>query len=101
MALPVPARARGRPAVGERVSVRLPQGLLRLVDDRAATGGQSRAETIRSLLIEALRDPTDDGVDRAQIERMLRLTPAERIRRMTDVVNAQRRLRGAALRRAQ
>jgi len=94
------ARGRGRPPVGERVAVRLPADLLVLVDHRARTSRQSRAGAIRSLLAEALRVDSPDGVDRAQIRRMLAMTPAERIRHMAQVANTQMRLRGAARRRA-
>jgi hypothetical protein len=44
---------------------------------------------------EADRSPTD-GIDRAQIRRMLALTPRERIRHMTEVTNGMVRLRGVA-----
>jgi metal-responsive CopG/Arc/MetJ family transcriptional regulator len=94
-------RARGRPAVGERVAVRLPPDVLEDVDRRARILGRSRASVIRSMLDHALqRAPEpDDGVDRAQIRRMLRLSPRERIEHMENVAAQQRRARGRARRR--
>ncbi len=85
------------------MAVRLPPDLLAMVDARARSGGHSRAGTVRQLLVEALRaTPPDatppDGIDRAQIRRMLALTPRDRIRHMADVVNAVRPFRGAARR---
>ncbi|MEE8601323.1 ribbon-helix-helix protein, CopG family [Euzebya tangerina] len=67
---------RGRPRVGQRVTVRLPPELLRDVDRLAASAGMTRAAYLRALIAAAL--PAED-VDRSQIRRMLRLTPAERI----------------------
>ena len=56
---------------------------------------------VRQLLARALAVPPQgdeafDGVDRAQIRRMLALTPRERIRRMTDIANGMIRLRERA-----
>jgi metal-responsive CopG/Arc/MetJ family transcriptional regulator len=87
-------KPRGRPSVGSRVSVRLPADLLARVDARAAAIGESRASVVRDLLADALgAAPPLDGVDRAQIRRMLALTPRERIRYMADVANGMIRLR--------
>jgi hypothetical protein len=70
------------------------------IDRRARVLGRSRAAVIRSLLAEALgrAETPDDGVDRAQIRRQLALSPAERVRRMSEVATQQRRLRGKARR---
>jgi metal-responsive CopG/Arc/MetJ family transcriptional regulator len=94
-------RGRGRPAVGERIAVRLPQDLLDDIDLRARILGRSRASVIRSILDHALgRTPEpDDGVDRAQIRRMLRLSPRERLDHMAHVASQQRRVRGRAHKR--
>jgi hypothetical protein len=56
---------------------------------------------VRHLLARALAAPptgdeASDGVDRAQIRRMLALTPRERIRHMADVANGMVRLRERA-----
>ena len=84
--------------MGTRVSVRLPADLLARVDARAAAGGGSRAAVVRQLLVAALvgwprEVEAPDGIDRAQIQRMLALTPRERIRHMADVANGMIRLR--------
>jgi metal-responsive CopG/Arc/MetJ family transcriptional regulator len=84
--------------VGARVSVRLPPDLLGRVDARAAAVGESRATVVRQLLTTALAGPPltgeeSDGVDRAQIRRMLALRPRERIRHMADVANGMIRMR--------
>jgi hypothetical protein len=94
-------RGRGRPAVGERVAVRLPPDVLDDIDRRARILGRSRASVIRSMLDHALRraPEPDDGVDRAQIRRMLRLSPGERIDHMAHVAAQQRRARGKARKR--
>jgi len=93
-----PARRAGRPAVGTRVPVRLPVDLLGDIDRRARVLGRSRASVIRSLLVAALSqsDAPDDGVDRAQIRRMLGMSPPERLRHMRDVAAQQQRIRGMA-----
>lgn len=44
----------GRPAIGPAINVRLEAGLLAAVDARAEHEGQSRAETIRRLLLAGL-----------------------------------------------
>jgi predicted transcriptional regulator len=92
------ARRPGRPPVGDRVVVRLPDALLADLDHRAEVLGRSRASVIRSLLDEVLgrSEAADDGVDRAQIRRALALTPAERVRHATTLAAQQRRIRGAA-----
>lgn len=86
----------GRPAIGDRVSVRLPAGLLRELDRRAALGGMSRAEAIRILLDRALSGAHDDGVDRTQIAHRLALTPAERLRRTAEETRRIQALVGPA-----
>jgi hypothetical protein len=93
-------RGPGRPAVGVRVPVRLPADVLHEVDRRARILGRSRAAVIRSLLEEALgvRDEVDDGVDRAQIRRMLELSPSDRMHHMSLVAAQQGRLRRKARR---
>lgn len=79
----------------------MPADILALVDARARARGETRAAAIRRLLAEGLRsEAASDGVDRAQIRRMLALTPRDRIRHMADVVNAIRPFRGAARRPA-
>src|SRR5256885_11940878 len=88
--------SRGRPAVGERFAVRFPADVLDAIDRRAAGRGQSRAAVIRALVSDALGERSD--VDRAQIRRMLAMSPADRIRHMTEVASNQSRLRGAARR---
>jgi hypothetical protein len=93
-AIDVPRRP-GRPAVGVRIPVRLPDDLLVEIDRRAHLLGRSRASVIRSLLLDALgHEPPDHGVDRAQIRRSLALTPRERMAHMTVVGAEQARLRG-------
>ena len=93
-------RRPGRPAVGTRVPVRLPADVLDEIDRRARLLGRSRASVIRSLLQAALgrTDARDDGVDRAQIQRMLALSPLERLRHMRGVAAQQQRIRGMARR---
>lgn len=83
---------RGRPPVGERISVRLPLELLDAVDRLSADAGTSRAATIRALLEAAVR-PSTEGVDRAQIRRMLAMEPRERIRHMAEVTRGLQRFR--------
>lgn len=74
----------GRPPVGDRVSVRLPDRTLRELDRRARRARLSRAEVIRLLLDRALSPNPDDGVDRTQIAHRLAMTPAERVHRMAE-----------------
>jgi hypothetical protein len=77
--------------------VRLPASTLAEIDQRAQRAGASRAQLIRDLLAQALAAvPTGDGVDRAQIQRMLRLTPAERVAHMVAVQRRMAALRGLA-----
>lgn len=91
------SRRPGRPTVGVRLPVRLPDDLLREVDQRACTLGRSRASVIRSLLFNALGHETpDDGVDRAQIRRSLARSPRERMAHMTAVQAQHTRLRAKA-----
>ena len=95
-------RRPGRPAVGTRIPVRLPPDVLEDIDRRARLLGRSRASIIRSLLEAALgrtdADAGDDGVDRAQIQRMLALSPPERLRHMREVATQLRRVQGKARR---
>jgi len=93
-------RRPGRPTIGGRVPVRLPDELVAQIDRRARILGRSRASIIRSLLLEALDSAVpDDGVDRAQIRRSLALAPRERIEHMTKVHAQQAGLRGPARQR--
>lgn len=78
--------------MGDRVTVRLPPGLLADVDRQAHRAGMSRAAYLRALIAAAL--PADD-VDRAQIRRLLALSPAERVARHSQVT-AQLSAVGAA-----
>lgn len=83
----------GRPPVGPRVTVRLPEDLLIRVDEEAARTAESRATSIRRLIAVALGS-VEDGVDVAQIRRALALSPAERIRALVEAernVSAVRR----------
>ena len=45
--------SRGRPAIGERVELRIPADMLARIDARAERDGISRAEAIRRALQEA------------------------------------------------
>lgn len=74
----------GRPRIGERVSVRLPDETLKELDARAAAVGVSRAEAIRLLVDSALANQPNDGVDRTQIAHRLALSPAQRLHRMAE-----------------
>ncbi len=69
---------------GEWVSVRLSDGVLAEIDARAGAAGVDRATVVAALVRRALRTASDDGVDRTQIARRLRMTPAERIATMAD-----------------
>jgi predicted DNA-binding protein len=89
------ARARGRPTVGERISVRLSPELLEAVDRLSVETGATRAATIRGLLEAALQQ-SNDGVDRAQIRRMLAMEPRDRIRHMAEVTRGLQRMRRRA-----
>ena len=75
------------------MAVRLPPDMLARIDAVAARRAESRASSIRRLLADALSNGADDGVDRAQIRRMLALTPLQRIRHMVDVANGMARFR--------
>ena len=46
---------RGRPAIGERVEVRIPPPLLDRIDRAAEQAGVSRAEMIRQTLEKAMK----------------------------------------------
>jgi hypothetical protein len=87
-----PSNPKERPRVGERVAVRLPPEPLARVDAQASGHAESRAGSIRRLLVEALAAHEGDGVDRSQILRMLALSPRERIRHMADIANGMARL---------
>ena len=52
------------------------------------------------VLLEALgwTEAPVDGVDRAQIRRMLELSPGERMRHMSEVAAQQKQIRGKARR---
>lgn len=86
---------RGRPKVGARIAFRLPEPVLALLDERAATAGISRAEALRTIVEDALR-VTHDGVDRSQIDARLALPPAERVRTMARDAGRLAALRGRA-----
>lgn len=92
-------KRRGRPPEGQRVTVRLAPHLIAFLDRRATTRGVSRAQVIREIVADATDPAAADGVDRTQIQRMLRMTPAERLAHMTDVANGLLPLRGVAVRR--
>ena len=76
----------GRPRIGERIAVRLPDDLLADLDARAQAAGVTRAEAVRLLLRRALAMGQDSGVDRTQIAHRLALSPAERVATMADEV---------------
>jgi len=79
------------------VSVRLDPRIVRQLDRKAAAIGTTRAAVIRDVVSRADRNgDLDLGVDRAQIRRMLQMTPAERVEHMAAVANALRPWRGAA-----
>jgi hypothetical protein len=92
------SRRRGRPTEGERVTVRLPPETIAEIDHLAERAGSTRAQAIRDLIAHAMATPEYDGVDRAQIQRMIRLSPAERLTHMLEVVNQLAPLRGLAKR---
>lgn len=75
---------RGRPAIGDRIAVRLPVEMIAELDARAAAADVSRAEAVRILLDRALATGPEDGVDRTQIARRLALTPRQRVRSMAE-----------------
>ncbi len=77
-------RSRGRPKVGQRVTVRLPDEMVDALDDEAKERGMTRAELIRQRLFGGV----ESGVDLAQIQRQLAMTPAERVRHMAQAANA-------------
>jgi len=47
---------RGRPPIGDRIEVRLPESALAILDARAAAEGTTRAAQIRRLLIVVLAE---------------------------------------------
>lgn len=75
--------------------MRLPPELLAAVDAHAAQRGITRAATVRALLSEALREEPPSGVDVAQLQRMLRMTPRERVQHTAAAANQLRRFRAA------
>ena len=86
-------RRRGRPTEGQLVSVRLEPHVVRRLDRLARARGLTRAGLLRDIVSHA---DLDLGVDRTQIRRMLRMTPAERVEHMADVANKLRPWRGVA-----
>jgi predicted transcriptional regulator len=78
------------------VSIRLDPKVVRRLDRLATARGTTRASVLRDVLTESI---PDYGVDRTQIKRMLRLTPAERVRDMADTANTMLQLQGLAHRR--
>jgi len=93
------SRRRGRPAEGRRVAVRLPPAAIAALDARAAVRGTTRAHVLRDIVAGALEVSGSGGVDRAQIRRMLEMTPAERVRHLVAVANTLARFQGSAVRR--
>jgi hypothetical protein len=91
-------RRRGRPTEGQLVSVRLEPNLVTALDQRARARGTTRAKVLRDLVAKSV-DP-GDGVDRTQIYRQLRMTPAERIRETAHAANELLKFRGMARRRS-
>lgn len=71
--------------------MRLDRELIAALDERARARGATRAKVLRDLVATSV-DP-GDGVDRTQIYRQLRLTPAERVAHMADVANTLREWR--------
>ena len=53
---PAPARGRGRPAIGDRIELRLPAALLAAVDQRAAEAGCKRAELLRWIVAKSMAE---------------------------------------------
>ena len=49
---PAPTRGRGRPAIGDRIELRLPADVLAAVDAEAAELGWKRAELVRWIVTE-------------------------------------------------
>lgn len=76
--------------------MRLPPELLTAVDARAAERGSTRAATVRALLSEALAEEPPSGVDLAQLQRVLRMTPRERVQHAAAAANHLSRVRRAA-----
>lgn len=86
---------RGRPRIGERIAFRLPEALRDESDARARSAGISRAEALRVIVEDALSGG-DDGVDLAQIDARLALTPARRVETMARDARALAAIRGRA-----
>jgi hypothetical protein len=89
------SRRRGRPPEGRPVAVRLEPELIAALERRARARGTTRAKVLRDLVAKSV-DP-GDGVDRAQIHRQLRLTPAERVARMAETANTLRAMRARSV----
>jgi hypothetical protein len=49
---PVPTRGRGRPAIGDRIELRLPADVLAALDAEAVELGMKRAELIRWIVTD-------------------------------------------------
>jgi hypothetical protein len=77
--------------------VRLEPQFVAALDLRARVRGTTRAKVLRDL-VERSVDP-GDGVDRTQIYRQLRMTPAQRVAHMAETANTLRHWRGTAARR--
>ncbi len=77
--------------------MRLPVEAIEFLDRRADRRGTTRAQMLRTIVAEAMSPADASGVDRAQIQRQLRMSPAQRVAHMTDVANRMRRLRGIAV----
>jgi hypothetical protein len=60
---PEPERGPGRPAVGPMVNVRMDDEMIARLDEEAATRGESRAATIRRMLIYGLASTSRIGAD--------------------------------------
>ncbi len=81
--------------MGQRIAFRLPDPLLAALDARAGAAGISRAEALRTIVEDALR-AGDDGVDRAQIDARLALSPARRVETMARDARRLAAIRGRA-----
>lgn len=76
--------------------MRLDPRVVKRLDRLASLRNTTRAGIVRDIVSRA---DLDLGVDRTQIQRMLRLTPAERVEHMADASNKVRPWRGLAVRR--
>lgn len=89
---------RGRPTEGQRITVRLAPDVIIALDRRAVDSQTTRARVLRDIVIAAIGPSAIDGVDRTQIQRMLAMSPAERVGHMTDVARQMMTLKGVAVR---